>query len=278
MDTNTRAHLGIAGRLAGRLVIALYLVGVLALMFAPLVVLAVFSVNSGDSVSLPFTGFSLHWFHELFHNTEAVDAIKNSVVVAAIVTPASVFLGLTSAYGTARLTGRARAVSLGLISIPLVVPWLVTGVAGLLFFNSINVQGSLVTVVLMQIVVTFPLVTLVLYARLVGMDPSVEEAGLDLGSTGVGVLFRLVIPQLLTPMLVGALFAFISSLGNFVITFFVTGYSSTLPIWGYSALKHAENLPVVNAASTVMLGLNLVLFLGVLLIARRDRESVDAWL
>lgn len=278
MSTDSRTLLGWAGRIAGRVVVAVYLVVVLALMFAPLIVLAVFSVNSNDSVSLPFVGFTIRWFHDLFENAEAVDAIKNSFLVAAVVTPVSVFLGLTSAYGTARLSGRARAFSLGLISIPLVVPWLVTGVAGLLFFNSINVDGSLATVVLMQIVVTFPLVTLVLYARLVGMEASVEEAGLDLGSTGLGVLCRLVIPQLLTPMMVGALFAFISSFGNFVVTFFVTGYSSTLPIWAYSALKHAENLPIVNAASTVMLGLNLVLFLGVLLIARRDRESVDAWL
>jgi len=249
----------------------------LAILFSPPLVLVVFSFSSSESIGLPFEPFTLDWFRRLLADPNAADALKNSLVVAALVTPISVVLGLASAYATARLSGRARSVSLGIFSIPLVVPWLVIGVSGLLFFNAIGVQGSLYTVVLMQVVVTFPLLTLILYARLVGMDPSVEEAGLDLGSSSVGVLFRLVLPQLATPIVVGALFAFISSLSNFVVTFFVSGYDSTLPIWSYSELRHAENLPLINAASTLMLGITLVLFVVVLIVGRRDREGMSGW-
>jgi ABC-type spermidine/putrescine transport system permease subunit II len=198
-------------------------------------------------------------------------------VVAAIVTPASVVLGLISAYAIARSPAHLRGGALGLYSVPLVVPWLVTGVAGLLFFNALGLQGSLATVSVMQVVVTFPLVTLILYARIVGMDVSVEEAGLDLGSGRIGVLLRIVLPQLVTPLIVGAVFSCISSLGNFVVTFFVSGYTSTLPIWGYSELRHAENLPMVNASSTLMLAVNGLLFLVLLLLSRRDKEGVSAW-
>jgi spermidine/putrescine transport system permease protein len=245
---------------------------------SPLVVLIVFSFNNSETIIPPFQGFTLGWFRALFSNPDSVAAIKTSFVVAGVVTPACVLLGLTSAYGIARLRGRGRGLALAFFSIPLVVPWLVTGVAGLLFFNSVNVQGSTWTVVIMQVVVTFPLVTLILYARLLGMDLSVEEAALDLGSGNAGVLLRVVLPQLTTPIIVSAFFAFISSIGNFVVTFFVSGYSSTLPIWSYSELRHAENLPIVNAASTFMLGINFVIFLGLLLMSRRDSEGVAAWL
>lgn len=265
----TQPHLGLLGWS--------FVLLCLAILFSPLVVLVIFSFNSSGSIGLPFEQFTLHWFRSLLADPNAADALKNSLIVAAIVAPICVILGLTSAYATARLSGRLRSVSLGIFSIPLVVPWLVIGVAGLLFFNAVGVQGSLNSVVLMQVVVTFPLLTLILYARLVGMDPSVEEAGLDLGSSSLGVLVRLVLPQLATPILVGALFAFISSLGNFVVTFFVIGYDSTLPIWGYSELRHAENLPLINAASTLMVGITLILFLGVLILGRRDREGMSGW-
>lgn len=246
-------------------------------LFSPLVVLVIFSFNSSSVIGLPFQGWTLHWFRALLNNPDAVNALENSVKVALLVMPLSVALGMISAYATARMSGTRRAIALGAFSIPLVVPWLVIGIAGLLFFNSIGVQGSTTVVVIMQVVVTFPLVTLILYARLLGMDTSVEEAGLDLGSSHVGVLCRVVLPQLSTPIVVSALFAFISSLGNFVVTFFVSGYTSTMPIWSYSEMRHAENLPLVNAASTVMFIVTAVLFVGVLLVSRRDKDGAGAW-
>jgi len=250
----------------------------MALLFAPLVSLVVFAFNSSDSLGLPFEGATLHWFSALFEDREAMEALRTTMVVAVFVTALSVVLGLVSAYAIARSPGRLGGIALALHAVPLVVPWLVIGVAGLLFFQWVGMQGSVLTIVLMQTVVTFPLVTLVLYSGLVGLEPAVEEAGLDLGSSQAGVLVRLVLPQLVTPLITSAVFAFISSIGNFVVTFFVSGYSATLPIWGYSELRHAENLPLVNAASTLMLGLNVVFFLVVVYLSRRDRDGMSTWL
>ncbi|GAA2134584.1 ABC transporter permease [Nocardioides bigeumensis] len=250
----------------------------MALLFAPLVSLVMFAFNSSDTLGLPFEGFTTSWFTALFDDREAMEALRTTLIVAAIVTAVSVVLGLVSGYAIARAPARLGGVVLALHAVPLVVPWLVIGVSGLLFFQWVGVQGSVLTIVLMQTVVTFPLVTLVLYSGLVGLEPAVEEAGLDLGSSQVGVLLRLVLPQLVTPLITSAVFAFISSIGNFVVTFFVSGYSATLPIWGYSELRHAENLPVVNAASTLMLALNLVFFFVVVYLSRRDKDAVSAWL
>jgi ABC-type spermidine/putrescine transport system permease subunit II len=260
------------GFLAGTYVAVCFLI-----LFAPLAVLLLFSFNKAGTISLPFTGFSLEWFRSLLNEPDAVQAFKSSMIVAAIVTPICILAGLTSAYAAARLTGAWKGLCLGVFSIPLVVPWLVIGVAGLLFFTTIGVQTSTLTVIVMQVVVTFPLITLILYARLAGMSESVEEAAFDLGSGRIGVLCRVVLPQLVTPIIVSALFAFISSLGNFVVTFFVSGYNVTIPVWAYSSLRHAQDLPVVNAASTVMLAITVIVFGLVYLLTRRDGDDVS-WL
>jgi ABC-type spermidine/putrescine transport system permease subunit II len=250
----------------------------MAFLFAPLVSLVLFAFNSSDTLGLPFEGFTTQWFSELFDDQEAMDAMQTTMVVAVIVTGLSIVLGMVSAYAIARAPARLGTVALAAHAVPLVVPWLVIGVAGLLFFQWLGMQGSLLTIVLMQTVVTFPLVTLILYSGLVGLESAVEEAALDLGSSQVGVLVRIVLPQLVTPLVTSAVFAFVTSIGNFVVTFFVSGYDATVPIWGYSELRHASNLPIVNAASTLMLGINVVFFLVVVFLSRRDRDAVNTWL
>jgi spermidine/putrescine transport system permease protein len=255
----------------------LYVAICLAVLFAPIVVLVLFSFNGGTSISLPFRGFSLRWYEQVVNDPNAREAFANSLLIAAIVTPICLALGLVSAYSVARLPQAWRGWGLGLLSLPLVVPWLVIGIAALIYFHSLNIEPSLVTVVVMQVVVTFPLVTVILYAALIGMEPNIEDAGFDLGASRLEVLRLVVLPQLLAPLVLGTLFAFIASLGNFVVTFFSVGYDLTVPIWAYSSLRHAENLPTVNAASTILFGVNVLAILGVWLVARRDPDSLG-WL
>lgn len=255
----------------------LFIASCLIVLFAPVAVLVLFSFNAGTSLSLPFRGFSLRWYDAVLADSQARQAFANSLVVASIVTPLCVILGLISAYAVARLPGRWRGLSLGAFSVPLVVPWLVIGIAALIFFRALGFGTSLVSVVLMQTVVTFPLVTVILFGRLIGMDPNIEDAGLDLGATRLGVIRRVVLPQLVAPLVLSTLFALISSLGNFVVTFFVIGYELTVPIWAYSSLRHPENLPMVNAAATILFAVNVVAILSVWLVARRDPQSLG-WL
>ena len=255
----------------------LYITIWVAVLFAPIAVLVAFSFNAGSTLSLPFRGFSLRWYQSVLADPQAAEAFVNSMVVASVVTPLCVILGLLSGYAVARLPARWRGVGLGVVSVPLVVPWLVIGIAALLFFRAISLDPSLLSVCLMQTVVTFPLVAVILYGRLIGMDPHIEDAALDLGATRLGVIWRIILPQLAAPLILGGLFAFISSLGNFVVTFFVIGYDLTVPIWAYSSLRHAENLPTVNAGATILFAVNVVAIFAVWLIARRDPESLG-WL
>jgi ABC-type spermidine/putrescine transport system permease subunit II len=104
----------------------------------------------------------------------------------------------------------------------------------------------------MHVVSTFPLVAAIVSARLVRFDPSLEEAGLDLGATPREVLRHVVLPQLAPALAAAAIFAFSWSFNNFEISFFTAGFELTFPIWVFSTLRHAQNLPVVNAISTLV--------------------------
>ena len=134
----------------------------------------------------------------------------------------------------------------------LVVPWLIIGVAGLIFFSQIELALSLETIVLMHIVVTFPLVVAVVSAGLVRFNRSVEEAAIDLGASQWQMLRYVVLPQIAPSLAAAAIFAFAWSFNNFEISFFTGGFEQTFPVWVFGVLRHSSNLPIVNAASTVI--------------------------
>lgn len=231
---------------------ACFLGGVLVLLYGPLTILVVFAFNDSIIIALPFRGFTLRWFGEALRNPLVLDSLRNSLGVAAAITPISLLLGTLAAFGVTRFRFRGRGAVAGLVAAPLVVPWLLIGVGALLFFNRLHVPLSLRTVGAMHVVSTFPLVAAIVSARLVRFDPSLEEAGLDLGATPREVLRYVVLPQLAPALAAAAIFAFSWSFNNFEISFFTAGFELTFPIWVFSTLRHAQNLPVVNAISTLV--------------------------
>ena len=147
----------------------------------------------------------------------------------------------------------------GLVGAPLVVPWLLIGVGGLLFFSRLHVPLSLQTIGVMQVVSIFPLVTAIVAARLVRFDTSLEEAARDLGATQWEVLRYIVLPLIAPALAAAAIFAFSWSFNNFTISYFTAGFQSTFPIWVFSTLNHAKNVPIVNAISTLVAAVQVVI-------------------
>ena len=170
------------GRVADGLALLLVLaVGVILL--GPILLLALFSFNDSSVIALPFEGFTLEWYREALADPAAITALVNSVVLAAIVAPICVVLGTATAWAITRFRFRSRGVWSGLVAVPLIVPWLVIGIAGLLLFASLQIELSLETIGVMHIMTTFPLVTALVAARLVRFERSQEEAALDLGAS-----------------------------------------------------------------------------------------------
>jgi spermidine/putrescine transport system permease protein len=229
-----------------------FLVAVMLILYGPLLVLALFSVNDSIVIALPFKGFTIEWYREALSNTLVRESLKNSLVVALVVTPISLLLGTMAAFATTRFRYRGRGGIAALTGGPLVVPWLLIGVGALLFFSRLQVPLNLRTIGSMHIVVAFPLVAAIVSARLVRFDSRLEEAARDLGATNREVLRYIVLPHLVPALAAAAILAFSYSFNNFVLSFFVGGFELTFPIWVFSTLRHAQNVPIVNAISTLV--------------------------
>ncbi|MGA7434656.1 MAG: ABC transporter permease [Solirubrobacterales bacterium] len=225
---------------------------VMLILFGPVLLLALFSFNDSTVISLPWEGFTTKWYTAAINDNGAVTAIGNSVLVASIVMVVSLVLGTLAAWGLTRINFRGRPLVAGIHGAVLVVPWLIIGVAGLIYFSQLNYALSLQTIMLMHIVVTFPLVVAVVAAGLIRFDRSIEEAAIDMGANQFQMMRYVVLPQIAPSLAAAAIFAFAWSFNNFEISFFTGGFEQTFPVWVFGVLRHSSNLPVVNAASTVI--------------------------
>jgi ABC-type spermidine/putrescine transport system permease subunit II len=225
-------------------------------LFGPIVLLAVLSFDKATIIALDWQGFTTQWYREMWANTDLRAAVLNSMVVAAVVTVISMVSGTMAAFAITRFRFRGRGAVAGLVGAPLVVPWLMIGVGAAIFFFHYNVPGlfplSLHSVTAVQVACTFPLVTAVVAARLARFEGVQEEAAIDLGASRLQVLRHIILPQLTPALGAAAIFAFSWSFNNFEIDFFVGGYDQTFPVWVYSELRRAPNLPIINASSTLI--------------------------
>jgi spermidine/putrescine transport system permease protein len=242
----------------------------IALMFLhlPLIVLAVFSINS--SRFTVWQGFSFRWYEAAFQDPQLAEATWNSLIIAAASTIVSTCLGTICAY--ALWKRRSRLISGGLYT-TLVTPEIVMGVSLLAFFQwlfrYLHVQLGLHTVILAHVTFSIAYVGIVIMARLRAVEPALEEAALDLGGNEWDAFRLVTLPQLEPAIVSAALLAFTISFDDYVITSMVAGVDSeTLPMVVYAMARHGAN-PVVNAISTM-----IVLGLGILIIvSERLRES-----
>ena len=243
---------------AASLARAAFLAVIIVILYGPLAVLALFSFNDSIVIALPFQRFTLEWYEQALQNPLIRTSIRNSLVVAAVVTPVSIALGTLGAFAVTRFRYRGRGVVASMLGGPLVVPWLLIAVGALLFFSRLHVPLNLRTIGAMHVVVAFPLVAAVVSARLVRFDPRLEEAARDLGATHREVLRYIVLPHLVPALAASAVLAYSYSFNNFIISFFTGGFELTFPIWVFSTLRHGANLPIVNAISTIVSAVQLL--------------------
>jgi spermidine/putrescine transport system permease protein len=231
----------------------------LVFLWAPLLLVALFSFHSTGSLTFPFEGFSTRWYDEVFSNEVISTAAKNSLVVATSTALITALLGTLAAYGLTRTSSRLRGPLSLLFFLPITLPGLFIGIALLVSFSRVEWTLSLVTVTIAHLVYVFPFFFLVARAALERLDPALEETAADLGAGRWTVFRRVTLPQV-WPVLVGAAcLAFALSFDEFVITFFVIGPDSTLPLFIWSGLRRTID-PSINAISTLLLAFTMLLF------------------
>ncbi len=224
-------------------------------LYAPLVVVVVFSFND-SKLNAQWVGFTTAWYVKLFHNEEMMLAARNSLVIALVTSVVSTVLGTMAGYVMHRYKTRVLPV---LVLAPIAIPEILMGVALLMFFVMINLTLGLVSITLAHIAFCIGYVAIVVRARLAGMDESLIEAARDCGASPAAAFRHVTLPLIMPGVIAGALMAFTLSIDDFVITFFTAGASaSTLPLQIYSMVKIAVT-PEVNAISTLLLLLTLVL-------------------
>ncbi|RKX90702.1 MAG: spermidine/putrescine ABC transporter permease PotC [Spirochaetes bacterium] len=249
---------------------------ILLVIYLPLIVLIVFSFNDSTISGLPWKGFTLKWYAEIGKNDVLVSSLINSVVVAAVVTVISLVVGFLAARGMTKFHYRLKSLFTGYVSIPFVMPWMLIGVALLLFFNLIKMPLSLFTVIISHISFDIPLVAVLISSRLSKFDYSVEEASRDLGSTPFQSFFLVTLPIIAPSLISAGIFSFSWSFDAFYITHFVSGSQVFFPTWIWSALRYPNKLPLINAVSALILVVEIIIITVAEIIRMKDEDASEA--
>ena len=239
-------------------------------LYAPIVILAIFSFDKGD-VSFPLQGFTTHWYAQFFHNALLIGALKRSLIVATASSCIAVALGVMASFALVRRRFAGKSAASALFFSPLVIPYLVFGITLLLLFTLVDkvltrVAGvyiglGLHAVVIGHVVVSLPYVILTIMPLLGRLSLSLEEAARDLGA-GTWQTFRRVTFPLLLPALISAfLISFTLSFDEFAIASFLAGTSPTWPVYLFAQLRIPSQLPELVAVASLILVSSLVLVL-----------------
>jgi spermidine/putrescine transport system permease protein len=248
-----------------------FFVAMLALLYLPIAILFVFSFNAGTSLSFPLDGFTFDWYTTALGDAALLDAARNSFVVGAASATLATLIGTMVAVATLRFRFRGRSVLMALAGLPLVVPFVVLGVAFFLLFVTVDLPRSLATVTLGHTICSIPFAALIVLARLSGIDPALEDAAMDLGATYPSTLRRVVVPLIGPSLLSAWLTCFIISFDEIAIAIFLVGGDPTFPVFLYGQLRFAQRLPVLIAmAVLLMLG---TVALTLVALRLRDRSE-----
>jgi spermidine/putrescine transport system permease protein len=246
-----------SGRLVADILWRAFTLAVVVFMVTPLFLVILFSFNQSALTSLPLTGLTLDWYRKLFANNSFWPALQNSLIVGFTTAVAAIVSGTLAALSLARMKPRRAAAIMNVLSIPMMLPALILGVALICYFvRLLDLRLSLGTVVLGHLMIAQPFVVLIVYARLATFDWAAMESARDLGASPF-TAFRTVLLPIVQPTIVGAALVALSvSLDDFVIAFFTIGGGNTLPtlVWG---LVRTSLDPTINAMATLLVLLSI---------------------
>ena len=250
----------------------LYMILFLLYLLVPLIIMggAAFNDNKVPSI-VPWKGWTLRWFVELWNDKRIWIAFRNTILVALAVAALSVPIGTAAAILVNSISGKLRTWLYGLMVAPILAPGVVIGVSTLLFWNKLGVGSGLHLSVLGQVSYIAAFVMLLVLARLQSFDQGLEEAALDLGATHAQVMRRILLPHLYPAIGAGAAIAFFQSIENFNITLFTRGNSDTLTVYVFSKVRTGFP-PTINALALLLILVTLAVAV-VYEINRRRREK-----
>jgi spermidine/putrescine transport system permease protein len=254
--------------------LTIYGMAFLVFLYAPVLLLPLFSFNDNTFAVFPLRGFTLQAYVDLAHNDSLLAALRSSLMVAGSVSLFSTIFGLLGAMAVTRYRLPGRGPIMGVIMLPLVVPSIILAVALLIVVRqAFDLPLTLFTVGAGHILLCVPFSMLVLISRLEGFDKSLEEAANDLGENGWMTFWRVTFPLALPGIVSSLLMAFTVSFDEYVIAFFLSGINQTLPIFLYSQLRFPDRLPMTEALGSCILFASTIIVVASELLRRSGVKS-----
>lgn len=251
----------------------LYLLIVFVVLYLPIIYLIVYSFNAGDSMDR-LTGFSWTHYLTLFADTRMISIVLNTIIIAVLAALIATLIGTFGALGIYQL--RKRSIKNGILSLNnvlMVSPDVIIGASFLIFFTFLGFRLGFGSVLLSHIAFSIPIVVLMVLPKINEMSQTMIDASYDLGATGWQTLTRVILPTITPGIFAGYFMAFTYSLDDFAVTFFVTGNGfSTLSVEIYSRARQGVDLEV-NALSTLMFIVSLLLVVGYYLLNRYNESK-----
>lgn len=231
---------------------------VLGIMYIPIVIVIIYSFNE-SRISAVWGGFSTKWYQLLFQDQILFAALKNSLILALSSSLCAAVIGTLGAFGMTKLKLRSAGVIEYISSLPIMIPEIILGVIFMTFFALIGLPFGMTTLIIAHTAFCIPYVFMLVKARLIGMDPSIAEAALDLGASPVRMFFDITLPLIAPAIASGMLLSFTMSLDDVIISVFVTGAkTNTLPLLIYTQIKTGIT-PEINALCTLIFAASILL-------------------
>ncbi|MDR2655662.1 MAG: ABC transporter permease [Oscillospiraceae bacterium] len=245
----------------------IYLGLLLALMYLPIAIVIIYSFNA-SRVNAVWDGFTLSWYKELFRDRAMFEALRNSLILAALSSLAAAVIGTLGAFGMSRSNLKTGKVLEYISMMPIMVPEIILGMVFLAFFSLLGLPFGMLTLMIAHTSFSIPYVYLIVKSRLAGLNKSYEEAARDLGANSAQVLRDIIFPLVLPGILSGVLLSLAMSFDDVIISVFITGVNTnTLPIKIYSQIKTGVT-PKTNALCTLLFAATIALELAAAWISR----------
>jgi spermidine/putrescine transport system permease protein len=249
-------------------VLTAYAILFLVVLYAPILLIPLFSFNNSIYVRFPMEGFTTQWFSELWDREPVWEALWASIRVGVTVAVLSTALGVLAARAITRYRVPGQSAVVTFIMMPLVIPTIIFGVALLALFSRLGVPLSLYTVGLGHLVVCLPFSVATLLPRFEGFDRTLEQASADLGENGWWTFWRVTFPLVLPGIVASLLLTFTISFDEFIVSLFLSGNETTLPVYIWTQVRFPQQFPSILALSTLIILFSIPMILIAMSISR----------
>lgn len=251
-----------------------YAIAYLVFLYAPILLLPVFAFNDSSIIAFPLKGFSTRWFAELPGIDALRGAVANSLFIAVTTAILATLLGMAAARASTRYRFPGRGPIMSLIMLPLVLPEIIVAVSLLVVVVQMaDLPLSSWTVIAAHVLICTPFSIAILNGAFANLDVSLEEAAIDLGETRWGSFRQITLPLVTPGIIASLLIAFTISLDEFIIAFFLSGNTPTLPVYIWGLLRFPERVPVIMALGTILVAASVILLTTAEVLRRRGARK-----